>query len=1389
MKPLDKAADITTNDVSDDLMDLKRRNVSQSALSKALEHNNPEVVKFAASHPALKVTVGLLLHPKSSVRRLIVQRHDIEPEQIAKVMFDPELADVLLDHPLIHNDHKEEILNNYDANGGKIEVIGNCGYESGDSRRHWKSLHIDPVYRARMFQKCDVQEPSHKMSWILAARNNRTFSKAEEELDKGAMQRIAPFDPAKDRLPLEQEEALADWQRSNGQRNDVKSQITGHARTRALHKLSASTKTRNSPNGREFLLHRGMGVQEQKDTLKSGKVNHDRSTSSWTPDFNTANEFAQRYSHGPTAKPVSAWVNEKHIQMIPKQFGAVGPRTKLRDGNEYGYEHEVIVNPNHNSTIADAKEQQAITNPLSTPEGRMAHAVKGAKTATQSPETAKALLGMRFGKSEDEDTSFDFGANTDTGLESPDLHAKAMRSVVRMDPDKKQMAHNWIQYTKGLGQRPVITPELERHMAKFGIVDPAGYEYGEDGRSLNRPLAGRRGNGTEPDEFKRIRLMNLEHKSGIQQNYKSEEDLQKGKQGDWQKEGYTLKHNGQMELEDNGGPMSTITAHAPDGSEAGWLGIGAEPGWEGMEGNIKIHEPHRRKGLATAMYAMAEKIHGRKIQPADAHTSYAEGLWNQPNRSFGPKEIPQTKLTDKNPPTDPDALAIYNKTPHKYNKSEDLGKSFVPPSIAPVAMAKPKTQEPAATPLHSNVMSFMTGLKSLPKEGPARGKFVTANMNHAPFLNALNAHPQGKEMHKQLTGYLNGHANAGIGNGAKVTMKSEDLNKAKSGPTFPKLGLPDNRKETDIVTTPRQLEIKRRSIANAAGIANPQLKENSVHSLYDQIKDDNGAGMAPVTGPSSAGYSISDDMRHPDLHLSPAKATQEHENLHMMLKRVSDKYGPQARSHLVRNLLNHSASRTPGAMQHIEDFFQARNGKNLNSNPMGQEERLATTLNYVNSAKERDAYANYKGHTPRQQLNQHKRMRDFYGHVMHAASNADESWLTNKPNQIVAKSEDIFKNAETHQIFDQLGISPKVVKMIQAAEFLTGNQEVSPETVYRMVFDNANNDPLECVLMAYGLEVNDYNKKLIDTFMDLEKIAKAQNEDLVFQPVFTNDNKLVNELNHAVSNHAVNPINLEVGKYNSGAFLADTGDRKWLLKPNATKLSPAAGVREEPAPQSRREAAFYQLARQLEVGNRVPETHVVVLNGQEYAAIQFLQGWINLGRAKKFNEGVDQFVLEKYVKSGELFKWAILDYIAGNPDRHSSNILMADLEDDHGQSSYTVALIDHGAAFAGDSFNPARDPQSFMPYYLRAWFPYNWEETSEEDRIRFAPMMNDCLDMIREWAIQIDAMDIGPMLTKYGIDPNPTLNRLAKVKEFFLNLPKDSKNPVMELYLGSDITQ
>lgn len=126
---------------------------------------------------------------------------------------------------------------------------------------------------------------------------------------------------------------------------------------------------------------------------------------------------------------------------------------------------------------------------------------------------------------------------------------------------------------------------------------------------------------------------------------KSENDLQKmGVRGDWKKEGYTIDVDDMDDLD------LWIRARDSKGKPVGHAQIGHASIDYKKDGQPKPQESpdpvwtsvdpeHQRKGLATAMYQMAEEKLGRKLQPSLFQSPDAEKLWNQPKRPFGKSEI------------------------------------------------------------------------------------------------------------------------------------------------------------------------------------------------------------------------------------------------------------------------------------------------------------------------------------------------------------------------------------------------------------------------------------------------------------------------------------------------------------------------------------------------------------------------------------------------------------------------------------------------------------------------------------------------------------------------------------------------------------------------------
>lgn len=207
------------------------------------------------------------------------------------------------------------------------------------------------------------------------------------------------------------------------------------------------------------------------------------------------------------------------------------------------------------------------------------------------------------------------------------------------------------------------------------------------------------------------------------------------------------------------------------------------------------------------------------------------------------------------------------------------------------------------------------------------------------------------------------------------------------------------------------------------------------------------------------------------------------------------------------------------------------------------------------------------------------------------------------------------------------------------------------------------------------------------------------------------------------------------------------------------RVSPAAGVAQESASQSKRECAFWKIADEIGIGNFYPRADLLIINGSEVAAMRLLPfDFKTLDKILKTDPNRAVQVLEPYRRSGVLHKWAVLDFIAGNPDRHAGNGMC----NPGGQ----VALIDHGSAFAGDAFDPAHDSNSFIPFYLRANVRgRNFNAMTFGDKLRFMPTVNDETNKgLLTWLNGIDVNKIKQILDEFQIDAQPVLDRLDKIK-------------------------
>jgi GNAT superfamily N-acetyltransferase len=522
-------------------------------------------------------------------------------------------------------------------------------------------------------------------------------------LQKGAMRRLAPFKPEDTKRNTMSnmsdwqtgEEPLA--------REALKDiGMDPNARKRALHKLSAVTPTRKVADGkREFLLHRGMDRDEFENNTfkdKSGKriISHKnietegpeegdkilQGATSWTPHLKIAHSFKnnyegnipkyniQGYQGKDKRKPAgitSAWIHENNIAFIPKQYGhpeIASPEVKEGDiedrKNPYAQEHEVIVKPNHSSELVHRNEVEKLLGIANKNDPKFHKLLAPKNIDQQINRRAKAVTGpissegvtreyaqRRFKKSElakgqngdwqKEGYKISHSGSLNDGnftIHAHDIHGNKVGHS-QIDKEPNNMIYNSFiriedaHQRKGLGSAMLAHAEkvTGKKLSPTSLIEDTGFS--SPGKAIwdnpNRSFG------------------------------KSE--LAKGQNGDWQKEGYSIEHYPHQD-------ESLITIHAKDrnGKKVGEAhftpyfsnhktGIDEKSkthirpyhdtdNFDEATPAVDVRRDHRRKGLASAMYAHAEKISGKKIKDIgpENRTSSGRALWNQKNRQFGKSE-------------------------------------------------------------------------------------------------------------------------------------------------------------------------------------------------------------------------------------------------------------------------------------------------------------------------------------------------------------------------------------------------------------------------------------------------------------------------------------------------------------------------------------------------------------------------------------------------------------------------------------------------------------------------------------------------------------------------------------------------------------------------------
>lgn len=354
---------------------------------------------------------------------------------------------------------------------------------------------------------------------------------------------------------------------------------------------------------------------------------------------------------------------------------------------------------------------------------------------------------------------------------------------------------------------------------------------------------------------------------------------------------------------------------------------------------------------------------------------------------------------------------------------------------------------------------------------------------------------------------------------------------------------------------------------------------------------------------------------------------------------------------------------------------------------------------------------------------------------------------------------DVLSEDDENSVEDQHGFRPHLHRAFAAAKFLTGAKQAPDFQVLRAFLLEENGNVERAALKTFGLPVNEENLKALRAVSGFKSLAKGEESYGELTAAIPEDSETqVKHINKSIKAGNIQPIKLG-GVHSAGSLLVGNDERHWLLKPGANGPGPASGANEQRASDSKREAAFWHIANVWGLGDDIPRADLVYMNGKEFAAIHMLPfDWKNLSKVQEKDPLRVSSALDRYRRTGQLHQWAMLDFILGNVDRHGQNEMISP-EDN-------IKLIDHGSAFAGPDFDPGKDKNSFIPYYLRAHVnPDTWDKMTSKEKLHamvtVGPKIEEDLKM---WLASLDGQAATGTMVKYGVDPGSTIRRLARVK-------------------------
>lgn len=565
-------------------------------------------------------------------------------------------------------------------------------------------------------------------------------------------------------------------------------------------------------------------------------------------------------------------------------------------------------------------------------------------------------------------------------------------------------------------------------------------------------------------------------------------------------------------------------------------------------------------------------------------------------------------------------------------------------------------------------------------------------------------------------------------------------------------------------------------IKNIGMLTYPQLGEGRAYSM-PMIIDHRDLHDDPKVGSTMYNAKRSQPMKPNEAKLrswaggatpKAENAQEGHEAQHIMFAKLKQRFGREAGYRIVASTL---AGLDHEHRDHVFNLLDAHKPVSARDPIKRPEEAIAYLHNYLMDPSHRRV------------VHVNMRISQNINAMRASVQKARRAWQmlqaraeALRPEEVgvkVQKDEEVIgtyieklkksRDVNDSRVADHVGMDMNLQSYIQAAKFLT--TKPLDEGVVRRHLIECDDDMKEAVINAAGL-TSPEQRKAFDAILELKELSKSEDKPTVahdIQALLPEDESIAKEIRWAFQHNEVKSVKLG-GKHSKGTLMAkDSDGRLYLIKPGSGKTSPIAGAREEKASQSRREAAFSAIARSWGFNKTVPRATLLIMDGKEVACIEMLPlDWQGLHKTKKVDPTIPQKSLRDYLDRGIVHKWAVLDYVLGNGDRHGMNIMVSPADEDH-----KLALIDHGSAFAGPSFDPGQDSSSFVPYYLRAWGPEKgFMKLSNKQKLDTMPVLHETKDIeLREWIVGRSEKELEAFLHRFGINPAACVARLNALKD------------------------